>query len=250
MNTGYNNIKFVDPRLARYIPTDFEHVDKYPLTAATLPSAPVPVTIGVNWYSDFDTPIKKDGRWMVGLDPNRLGSIRGGHCVCIPHDTTRDLYSWVDFYNQGFEGACVGFGTSRSISLVNREKYNAWWMWNRAKMVDEWPDTNPGDDNGTSVRAAMDILRLNGHVKWRTGMDHDEQGRYPADYTKGIQANRWARNMDDVLDALGSDRYKKMGLIPFLNSWGRDYPHIVWSPVETWDRLLKEDGEFAIITDR
>jgi hypothetical protein len=229
-------------------------MDKYPLTARwAVAAGPVPVITGVNWYSDFDNPIKNDGRWMVGLDPNRLGSIRGGHCVCIPHNTTRDSYGWIDFYNQGYEGACVGFGASRAMSLMNREKYNAWWLWNQAKKVDEWPDTNPGDDNGTSVRAAMDVLRLNGHVPWRTGMDHDANFKlydYPAKFERGIQANRWARNMDDVLTALGSARYNKMGLVPFLNSWGRDYPHIVWMPVATWDRLLKEDGEFTVITDR
>ena len=30
--------------------------EKYPLTAATAPSTPTPVAIGVNWYEDFDNP--------------------------------------------------------------------------------------------------------------------------------------------------------------------------------------------------
>lgn len=33
------------------------------------------------------------------------------------------------------------------------------------------------------------------------------------------------------------------------NSWGRDYP-LVWMPYETLQRLINEDGEVAIVTDR
>ena len=39
-------------------PSDWKHVDKYPLTAATAPSKPTPVVIGVNWYDEFDKPQK------------------------------------------------------------------------------------------------------------------------------------------------------------------------------------------------
>jgi hypothetical protein len=74
-------------------------------------------------------------------------------------------------YNQGTEGACVGFGSSWMSSILNRSLYDARWLWDRAKERDEWADTNPGDNNGTSVRAAMDVLRLVGHVKIWNGTD-------------------------------------------------------------------------------
>ena len=69
--------------LGRRAPTDWRHYEKYPLTAATTPATPTPVAIGVNWYTDFDNPVKKGSRYWIGLDPKQLGSVRGGHCVCL-----------------------------------------------------------------------------------------------------------------------------------------------------------------------
>lgn len=233
--------------LGRRTPQDWNHVDKWPLTAAALPAKPVPVTIGVNWYSNFDEPYKdRRGRWWIGTGGD-LGRVRGGHCVCLePGDPSvgvkeQDRDTWWKFYDQGREGACVGFGSSRMMTLLNRERYNARWLWNRAKSVDQWPDTNPGDDNGTSVRAAMDILRSEGHVPIKAG------GPDPA---KGISANRWATKVDQVLAALMSPATERYGAVRVLNSWGTDYPQRVWMPLETLQRLLDEDGEATVVTDR
>jgi hypothetical protein len=38
--------------------------------------------------------------------------------------------------------------------------------------------------------------------------------------------------------------------VRILNSWGRGYPHRVWMPDETLQRLIDEDGEVALVTDR
>ena len=167
--------------LGRRAPSDWRHYEKYPLTAATTPTTPTPVAIGVNWYEDFDTPVQKGSRYWIGLDAKKLGNVRGGHCVCLePGDQLngsgtvvrllQDSQSWWDFYDQGREGACVGFGCSRMMSLLNRKRYDARWLWDWAKSTDEWPETNPGDDQGTSVRAACDILRSRGHVPWKRGL--------------------------------------------------------------------------------
>ena len=74
--------------LGRRAPTDWRHYEKFPLTAATTPAAPTPVAIGVNWYSDFDNPVKKGSRHWIGLNPKQLGSVRGGHCVCLEPATS------------------------------------------------------------------------------------------------------------------------------------------------------------------
>jgi len=253
-----------DRRLDRLIPDDFEHVSRWPLTVTTTPSRPVPVTIGVNWYSNFDNPAQDSrGRWWIGRGD--LGSIRGGHCVCLePGDpssgtTEQDLDGWWNFYDQGQEGACVGFGSSRMMSLLNRKRYFARWLWDRAKDVDQWPDTKPGDDNGTSVRAAMDVLRGRGHVAWKSvfaPMNDDLSDAYTRSglqptVGEGISANRWATRVDQVVGALQSPANERMGAVRILNSWGRNgYPHRVWMPYETLQRLLDEDGEATVVTDR
>lgn len=228
--------------LGRRRPTDWRHVERYPLTAATTPAGPTPVVIGVNWYDNFDTPVKDlSGRWWIGR--GNLGSVRGGHCVALAPGKLADLTSWWEFYDQGREGACVGFGCSRMMSLLNRKQYDARWLWNRAKEVDEWADTNPGDDNGTSVRAALDVLRTEGHKPWR--------GNGQIKPAEGISANRWAQSVDEVHKVLQNGVGDRLGAVGVLNSWGRDgYPHVVWMPDATLDWLIRDDGEVGLVVDR
>lgn len=240
--------------LGRRVPSDWAHVARYPLRALPPGEQPrgTPVVLGTNWYRDFDQPTLRNGRWWVGLDATRLGALRGGHAYSTK-SVQPDVLGWWDFYNQHAEGACVGEGGSRTMSLLNRTRYNAWWLWDRAKERDEWADTNPGDGEGTSVRAAMDVLREAGHVRWKpeqAGMDHVARARLTPDPAAGISANRWAVSVDEVLAAIAMPLATQLGAVPFLNSWGRDYPHITWMPGETLARLLREDGEAAIITDR
>jgi hypothetical protein len=230
--------------LGRRPPTDDNHIRKYPLTVASLPQLPVPVVLGVNWYSDFDTPkqVNINGKWgyMIGLDASNLGRIRGGHCVCIRPTAMRDLTPWWIFYDQGAEGACVGFGSSRAMTLLNRRRYDARWLYLEAQKIDEWP----GEDyEGTSVRAGMDILRDMGHRRVLG------KRSTPPDVADGIAANRWAASVDEVRTCLQSQYHDRIGAVPILNSWGRSYPHTVWMPYETLARLIREDGEATIIVD-
>ncbi len=55
-----------------------------------------------------------------------------------------------------------------------RRLYDARWRWDRSKENDEWPETKPGDDNGTSVRSAAEVLAQRGHVDWATSMEDDD----------------------------------------------------------------------------
>lgn len=250
--------------LGRRTPTDWRHYEQFPLTAEATPTAPTPVAIGVNWYSDFDNPVEKDGRMWIGLDPQNLGTIRGGHCVCLePGDQLdgdgritrrmQDGDGWWDFYDQGREGACVGFGCSRMMSLLNRKLYDARWLWDWAKSTDEWPETNPGDDEGTSVRAACEILRVRGHVPWQDEFaerEFAERDQEPPISGEGVKVYRWARTVAQVHSVLKSPANDRLGAVRILNSWGRDYPHRVWMPDATLQRLIDEDGEVALVTDR
>lgn len=247
-----------DPRLGRLIPDDWEHVEKYPLTALPAEQRPTkgPVVIGVNWYTEFDNPERdeKSGEYFVARGgAGSLTQIRGGHCVCLEPGGEPDPEEWWGFYDQGAEGACVGFGWSRCMSILNQELYAARWLWDRGKETDEWPDTKPGDDNGTSVRAAGDVLSKMGHVDWKDEYaddDYTEREGYRADAADGVRRFRWARSVDDVHRALGNERADELGAVPFLNSWGRGYPHRTWMPDDVLERLMQEQGEVAVPTDR
>jgi hypothetical protein len=255
-----------DRRLGRYIPSNFEHVEKYPLSSAMAETmTPTPVVIGINWYSNFDNP--KDnagnsyypgrvpvGNWWIGR--GSLGSIRGGHAVALKQRYASDLAGWWDFYNQGREGACVGFAASRVMTLINRKRYFARWLWDRSKEIDPWSETNPGDDEGTDVNSALKILRDRGHVNWNL-TKHASMNDEPTDWVQrkslvptlaeGIVRYRWITSIDDMLNVLG---YGGKDYVDILNSWGRSYPHLVRCPATVMDRLWREYGEIAVITDR
>jgi len=127
------------------------------------------------------------------------------------------------------------------MTLLNRKRYDARWLYREAQRVDEWE----GEAYcGTSVRAAMDVLRTQGHAPTYRGVTR------PVDASEGISENRWAQSVDEVLACLQSPRYATLGAVAVLNSWGTQYPHTVWLPLETLDRLIREDGEATLIVDR
>lgn len=233
----------IEGPLGRRVPTDWEHVDKYPLRALPPLERPegVPSAIGVNWYPSFDRPIKSeyDGRWRIKA-PGPNERPRGGHCIAVKPPNMIDVLSWWRYYNQGKEGACCGFGASRVMSLLNRKRYQAFWLYYTGQLNDEYSDTPPAE--GTSVRAVLDVLRTMGGIVVR--------GNTPTvdpDPAEGIAANRWATSIDDWLLALGRPGADE---VPLANSWGTGYPQTVWLPTQAAERLLREDGEFSIITDR
>jgi hypothetical protein len=139
------------------------------------------------------------------------------------------------------------------MSLLNRKRYDARWLWDWAKATDEWTQTNPGDDEGTSVRAACDILRSRGHVAWSDaykGRSYKQRDKEEPASGEGIGVYRWAKTVDEVHNILKSPANDAVGAVRILNSWGRGYPHRVWMPDETLQRLIDEDGEVALVTDR
>lgn len=245
-----------DPRLGRYVPDDWRHVDSYPLSSLDVQPTRQPVVIGVNWYKEMDGPVKDGGSgeyFIAKGGAKSLTRIRGGHCVCLEPGEGPDQVQWQKFYDQGQEGACVGFGWSRAMSILNGGLHAARWLWSRAKERDEWDETNPGDNDGTSVRAAAEALVALGHVPWKDEYaPHDYKKRfdYKAETPHGIAAFRWARTVDEVHAVLGNPRADELGAVPILNSWGTEYPIRVWLPDEVFARLISEDGEIAVPTDR
>jgi hypothetical protein len=238
---------FEDKGLGRRVPTDWSHVEKYSVRRL-MPEAPFVVN---------------DALPMV------------------PYRT---------HYDQGKEGACVGFSLSWMMSILNRRLYDARQLYLSAQKFDEWDDTPP--EEGSSVRAGCDVLRAIGH--WRI----IQGGRkIPANLEEGIAENRWATRVDELRACiaagipfvLGINWYsnfqepeaKRIGKVSheywigkrdlgyvlgghaicgyaasdrrqafkLQNTWGDDYP-AVWIPYDTVERLLSEDGEACLVTDR
>lgn len=242
-----------EPIVDRRVPTDFDHVAKYPGTALRSIAA----TVDSVEVTKCPLPLAMHG-----------------------------------YYDQGKEGACVGFGESIAMSILNRKRYDAFWLYRQAQLIDEYSDTPPA--GGTSLRAGFDVLREIGHRPTRGSRSGD------AELDEGIVAvNRWLTTVDQVRTAiaagmpviLGVSWYRgmydtvekritksrvehwvtpeakwgrlvgghcicaplasdKRQAVGWLNSWGTSYHWPAWLPYSALERLLREDGECAVVTDR
>jgi len=216
-------------------PEDRSHELRYAL-AASMPVVACPVVMGIPWWTAFDTPIMVDRAWYIGTE-QEWGTLRGGHAVCVRPPSVADLGSAYLHYNQGSEGACVGFAVSRAASLSNRRLYDGFSLYRAAQRRDPWPGEAY---SGTSVNAGLDTLRLEG--AWPVVKGVVQAARL----TAGISEFRWARSVEEIRDALKTDE----GFVRILNSWGAGYPREVrmhWWAVE---RLLAAGGEFGVPVDK
>ncbi len=226
----------------RIVPPDDRHLEKFPLRALPrrLPKH-APVVWGVNWYAAFDRPERhRDGRYWVASGGGDLGRLRGGHAIASPPDGADDSKAWRIFYDQGFEGACVGFSVCRAATWLNRSRYDARHVYREAQKIDYWA----GEDyEGTSVRAGLEILRTAGPRRVVGSRVYAENPAH------GIDSYWWAADVDEILSHFGSYA-ERVGAIPWKNSWGLDYPSTVWVPAEVAQRLIDEDGEIGVLVDR
>lgn len=247
-----------DPRLDRVPSETTEHFEKYPLTAETMPSIPTSMVLGVNWYENFDNPVRAtihgSSRYVIGR--GALGRVRGGHAICARNWNITDQKSWWKFYDQGSEGRCVEFATLRVMTQLNRKRYDitSRWHYHTYQHLDEWIGCFLGHENatyeGTSVRAGLAGLKKYGAIPARfLGASINLQdGDRLVEVDEGIAAYRWALNWNDVRQVLAVPDW--LPGIPINNSWGTGYPREVILLDEAGEALLHERGEFGIVTDR
>lgn len=134
-------------------------------------------------------------------------------------ERTLQLPAWHWDHDQGRQGSCVGHGAAMERAITNLaqnrkagvpspgRRYDPLHLWNEAKRIDPWPDTNPGDENGTSVSAAYDVLRTLGPR--RCQIRFDPVAETPVPYNEkptliadGVLRNRWATNIDEIRSAI------------------------------------------------
>jgi hypothetical protein len=146
---------------------------------------------------------------------------------------------YIPIYDQGAEGACVGFGESIMMSILNRKLYDALWLYREAQLVDEWSDTPP--EEGTSLSAGFDILRDKGHRRLWGG------GSRPPEMDEGIVGvNRWLTTVDEIRTAISLGKPVCFGINwyqafynPTMQKSGRGNKSEAWISVQgaNWGRI-------------
>lgn len=246
--------------LGRRIPEDFEHVAKYPLltlladptSELAIPPPGTEKSLGLPW-------------WWKTHDQGNEGACEGyGNSA---------MMSITNHYQRLK-------ATGQNITF----RYDCGWLYHEAQLIDEWSDTPPAE--GTSGRASCEILRTRGHRRVQSGVSGPENiANGISTYRWATEADEvraaifaglavaiginWYRNFDNPtivnnerwigLGSLGairgghcvclyrmSDRRQAFML---MNSWGVDYAP-AWIPYTIFNRLMTEDGEAAVITDR
>lgn len=229
--------------LGRNTPADFSHVEAAPLHAASQLLVPKPVTIGVNWYEDFDQPRQtSDGSWHLPEAHAIRGQIRGGHCITLGpmgFMATPDKVKFIEalwrYYNQGPEGACEGFGHAHAQSIEVGGLYDGFRLYDDARKIEGTFPSGEGTTNHAAVQALQNV-----GIAPQPGTECQREYKGDATYVKPVTDVRWTKDAQEVLTALGR---LNAAAIPLLNSWGLTYPCVVWLPVTTLARLLEEDGE-------
>lgn len=138
--------------------------------------------------------------------------------------------------DQGQEGACVGFGCAQ---LLQSSPYrqtgipSGFDIYHEAQRIDEFPDS----EEGTSVRAGLEVLRRLGYISafyWASDMM--EICRYIHQYGPVVAGHSWYgddMDADGVINLSGHARgghcvlYNgydlTRGLLFGVNSWGSDW---------------------------
>jgi hypothetical protein len=235
--------------LGRLAPPDRKHEELYPITAIEPQLRPkhAPVILGIPWFEGFDKPQPgADGKLRIAA----TGSIRGGHCTCLepapqPDEPggEQDEAAWWSFYDQGVEGACEGFGHARAMSLLHRATFDAFWLYDDARRLE---DRFPEGEGATNRATAKALVQWGAHFQ-----EGDHAERQPwSEHAAGtrIKTYRWLQTVEAVREALGFG--PEVGEFPLLNSWGKGgYPAVVYLPDDALSICLKEEGEAEVFTD-
>lgn len=150
---------------------------------------------------------------------------------------------WHWSHDQGAEGACVGFGGSMTMAIINliqrrdnepepirpyAVRYDPWWLWDRSKEIDEWADTNPGDSNGTSCNASFKVLKSLGHVQVPNKYTGRAVDPTPL-ITNGISAYRWLVTVDEMRQSIANGIPMSIGV-----NWYSNFDTPVKKNSTTW----------------
>jgi hypothetical protein len=233
--------------LGRKEATDAKHLQRFSLTADTMPEKPTPVVLGTAWYRAFFTPWRdSDGVfWLVkpGSKPADWGPIDGGHAYCLNPIGLPYARRWQAWYDQE-RNDCTAYAACIMQSLNNRLTYFAPPVYDHTLTIDEWAGQA---DEGTSVRATMETLRTLG--LW----EKDQSGPFPK---HGIEVYRWCRSVEQIawcLDPISQGkRVLGRGYAIMRQSWGPNaFPYATRVDLDVMHEItFRQWGDATLVTDR
>jgi hypothetical protein len=136
-------------------------------------------------------------------------------------------------YNQGATAECVAYAASRVMNWFNHYAFDAHWLYERCKEVDGYPG-----QEGTTARAACDVLRRLGHWRIIAGKPVKAGPRK----AHGILSNHWATSVDDIRSVFARARPEPVLI-------GIDWYHAWFKPArrghERWLQQIARAGRLS-----
>lgn len=175
----------------------------------------------LNWFANYDKPlIKGHGLGHKRSSTNKFQRIRPplGLTSFTVNKRLELPYQYIPRYDQGAEGACVGFGWSWAMSILNKRYYAARKLYLEAQFKDQWPETPP--EEGTSVTAGAMILRDQGHWRFARGIT------FPLAAAEGISDFKMVQSVDDIRYAINSGVPVVLGI-----NWYSNFDHPIWTDI-------------------
>lgn len=199
--------------------------------------------------------------------------------VIIPRPT-------LDLYNQGDTPKCVSFSTSKVMNWCNKYAFDASWLYARCKEVDGMPGRDGTNARAAcDVLRTLGHWRTIGGIPVKVGprLRHGIASNTWATSVDGIRAvfaralpqpvligidwyeawfkpqiwkgDHWLQDIAVSGAVAGgheigiwacSDKRQAFGL---SNTWGADWPPLVWLPYATMTRLFSSAADACVITD-
>ncbi len=189
-----------------------------------------------------------------------------------PVEIKRESRHWTNrgILDQGGTSECVAYSTKKFLlasPVINKVTFTENWLYKEAQKLDAWP----GEDyDGTSVRAAMKVLKREGYISqynwafsvdpviqhvlnngpvvlgtvWTYDMFMPDRNNYI--YPSGNEAGGHAYLLTGInLEKKNPDGTKGAGRI--TNSWGSGWADKgrAWITLKDLDTLIKNYGEAA-----
>jgi hypothetical protein len=74
----------------------------------------MPVVLGIDWMSNFDTPVNKRSGWWIG--EGDLGRVRGGHAICCyAASDRRQAVRLVNSWGMAYPLVWMGYDTLQKL---------------------------------------------------------------------------------------------------------------------------------------
>lgn len=171
------------------------------------------------WWDNADAPFEPGHGLGRRVDPAPPRLPRMAALLHEPITVNRRLNlprQYIPRYDQGIEGACVGFAWSWAMSILNRRFYAARKLYVEAQYIDPWTDTPP--EAGTSVYSGAQVLLTQGHWRFARGLT------FPLAAAEGIQGFRLAMTVDELRHAISEGRPFVLGV-----NWYSDFDEPKWT---------------------